>query len=104
MVTSTPTRRSAAAVASPPIPAPMIATESLFTWACLVFPKGNENSRNVLSRLFRFGRDLNGREFLELDIVEFAINSFDPADIYVLDHLTGFRIDRDRPARAFPRH
>jgi hypothetical protein len=45
-VTSMPTRRSAAAVASPPIPAPMIATESLFTRVRLdvgiVFPKGSE--------------------------------------------------------------
>src|SRR6516162_7977666 len=68
------------------------------------FSKGSKNGCNVLSRLFRFGRDLNGCELLKLYIVEFAINPFDPADIHVLNHLTSFRIDRHRTAWAFPRH
>src|SRR5437879_5774374 len=44
---------------------------------------------------------LEGREF---DVVEFAVDLLDLADVDVLDDVAGFRIDRDRAARAFPLH
>src|SRR5262245_38348735 len=43
-------------------------------------------------------------ELRELDVVELAVDLLDLADIDVLDDLAGVRIDRDRPARALPRH
>src|SRR5438034_5056458 len=44
---------------------------------------------------------LEGREF---DVVEFAVDLLDLADVDVLHDVAGFRIDRDRAARAFPLH
>src|ERR1700745_3293750 len=44
---------------------------------------------------------LEGREF---DVVEFAVDLLDLADVNVLHDVAGFRIDRDRAARAFPLH
>src|SRR5689334_1404607 len=44
---------------------------------------------------------LEGGEF---DVVEFAVDLLDLADVDVLHDVAGFRIDRDRAARAFPLH
>src|SRR4051812_17200640 len=44
---------------------------------------------------------LEGREF---DVIEFAVDLLDLADVDVLHDVAGFRIDRDRAARAFPLH
>src|SRR6266850_4040114 len=44
---------------------------------------------------------LEGREFY---VVEFAVDLLDLADVDVLHDVAGFRIDRDRAARAFPLH
>src|SRR6185295_18314151 len=40
----------------------------------------------------------------ELDVVEFAADLLDLADVDVLDDVARLGIDRDRPARAFPCH
>src|SRR6266699_6061346 len=45
---------------------------------------------------------LDGLECLELDVVEFTVDLLDLADVDVLHDVAGFRIDRDRAARAFP--
>src|SRR3954466_16373552 len=45
-----------------------------------------------------------GPEGLELDIVKFAVDLLDLADVDVLHDVAGFRIDRDRAARACPLH
>src|SRR5262245_42965771 len=44
---------------------------------------------------------LEGREF---DVVEFTVDLLDLADVDVLHDVAGFRIDRDRAARALPLH
>src|SRR6185312_8110488 len=44
---------------------------------------------------------LKSREF---DVVEFAVDLLDLADVDVLHDVAGFRVDRDRAARAFPLH
>src|SRR5436305_11825848 len=54
-----------------------------------------------LLRLAGILHRLEGREF---DVVEFAVDLLDLADVDVLHDVTGFRIDRDRAARAFPLH
>src|SRR5271155_3567761 len=43
-------------------------------------------------------------EFREFDVVEFAVDLLDLADIDVLHDVAGLRIDRDGAARAFPLH
>src|SRR5438067_5721688 len=43
-------------------------------------------------------------ESRELDIVELAVLLLDTADVDVLHDVAGLRIDRDRAARALPRH
>ena len=52
----------------------------------------------VLFRLRELGRVVDGIEFLELYVVEIAVNPFDPPDIDILDDVTSIGIDRDRPA------
>src|SRR6202011_530099 len=47
---------------------------------------------------------LDGLERRKLDIVELAVDLLDLADIDVLHDVAGFRIDRDRTARALPLH
>src|SRR6266852_28995 len=54
--------------------------------------------------LLRLAGVLDGLEGLEFDIVEFAVDLLDLADVDVLHDVAGFRIDRDRAARAFPLH
>src|SRR5260221_13838288 len=54
-----------------------------------------------LLRLAGILHRLKSREF---DVVEFAVDLLDLADVDVLDDVAGFRIDRDRAARAFPLH
>src|SRR5258707_9662527 len=54
-----------------------------------------------LLRLAGILHRLEGREF---DVVEFAVDLLDLADVDVLDDVAGFWIDRDRAARAFPLH
>src|ERR1700693_4997516 len=41
---------------------------------------------------------------LEFDVIEFAVDLLDLADMDVLDDVAGIRIDRDRAARALPFH
>src|SRR5262245_36365784 len=55
----------------------------------------------LLRHLQRF---LDRVEFPALDVVTLAVDLLDLADIDVLDDVAGLRIDRDRPARALPRH
>src|SRR5579871_1976110 len=43
-------------------------------------------------------------DFVELDIDERAVHLLDAADVDVLDDVARLRIDRDRAARALPRH
>src|SRR5947208_3781899 len=52
-----------------------------------------------LLRLAGILHRLEGREF---DVVEFAVDLLDLADVDILHDVAGFRIDRDRAARAFP--
>src|SRR5204863_7917569 len=47
---------------------------------------------------------LHRLEGCEFHIVQFAVDLLDLADVDVLHDVAGFRIDRDRPARAFPLH
>src|SRR6266568_1998978 len=54
-----------------------------------------------LLRLAGILHRLEGREF---DVVEFAVDLLDLADVDVLHDVAGFGIDRDRAARAFPLH
>src|SRR5262245_64866127 len=54
--------------------------------------------------LLHLQRVLDRVELRELDVVELAVDLLDLADIDVLDDLAGVRINRDRPARAFPLH
>src|SRR3979490_2224151 len=54
--------------------------------------------------LLRLAGVLDGFKSLELDVVEFAVDLLDLADVDVLHDVAGFRIDRDRAARAFPPH
>src|SRR2546426_3223381 len=61
---------------------------------------GMTTSRSLL-RLAGILHRLEGREF---DVVEFAVDLLDLADIDVLYDVAGFGIDRDRAARAFPLH
>src|SRR5229473_5638576 len=52
--------------------------------------------------LLRLAGVLDGFKSLELDVVEFAVDLLDLADVDVLHDVAGFRIDRDRAARALP--
>src|SRR5882762_3769642 len=54
--------------------------------------------------LLRLAGILHRLESRELHVVEFAVDLLDLADVDVLDDVAGFRIDRDRAARAFPLH
>src|ERR1700694_3540926 len=47
---------------------------------------------------------LDGLKSLEFDVIEFAVDLLDLGDVDVLYDVAGFRIDRDRAARAFPLH
>src|SRR5580658_6271799 len=49
-------------------------------------------------------RVLDRGEGIELDRIGLTVSFLDPADIDVLHDVAGFRIDRDRAARAFPTH
>ena len=49
-------------------------------------------------------RILDRLESREFDVVELAVDLLDLADVDVLHDVAGFRIDRDRAARAFPLH
>src|SRR5262245_46937174 len=66
------------------------------------YPPGAMSGRNVRDLLLHLQRVLDRRERRKLDGVELALALLDLADIDVLDDLAGFRIDRDRAARAFP--
>src|SRR4051795_3325083 len=54
--------------------------------------------------LLRLAGVLYRLEGRELDVVEFAVDLLDLADVDVLDDVAGFGIDRDWAARAFPLH
>src|SRR6202790_4608768 len=54
--------------------------------------------------LLRLAGVLDGLKSLELDVVEFAVDLLDLADVDVLHDVAGLRVDRDRPPRAFPFH
>src|SRR5262252_7643481 len=54
--------------------------------------------------LLHFQRIFDGLEGRELDVVKLALHLLDLADVDVLDDLARLRINRDLPARAFPRH
>src|SRR3979411_1338417 len=59
----------------------------------------------VNSSLFRgFHRVLNSLKGSKLDIVEFAIDLLDLADINILNNVPRLRINRYRPARTLPFH
>src|SRR5207248_7650759 len=62
---------------------------------------GMTRFRASLLRLAGILHCLEGGEF---DIVELAVDLLDLADVDVLHDIAGFRIDRDRAARAFPLH
>src|SRR6202035_5956716 len=47
---------------------------------------------------------LDGFEGRKFDVVEFAVDLLDLADVDVLHDIAGFRIDRDGAARALPLH
>src|ERR1051325_6437179 len=49
-------------------------------------------------------RILHGRVLVELDVIELSVTALDPADVDVLDDVARAGIDRNRPARALPRH
>src|SRR4051812_21352310 len=59
---------------------------------------------DVVASLLRLAGVLHGLEGLEFDVVKFAVDLLDLADVDVLHDVAGFRIDRDRTARAFPLH
>src|SRR6476469_10042969 len=46
----------------------------------------------------------DGFKGLEFDVVELAVDLLDLADVDVLHDVAGFRIDRNRAARALPLH
>src|SRR5208283_3979530 len=50
----------------------------------------------------RLERVLDGFDRRELDIVQLAVDPFDPSDIDVLDDVAGLRVDRNGTARACP--
>src|SRR5437588_9693356 len=54
--------------------------------------------------LLRLAGILDVGEGCELDVVKFAVDLLDLADVDVLHDVAGFRVDRDRAARAFPLH
>src|SRR5207302_7615550 len=54
--------------------------------------------------LLRLAGILDGVKGCELDVVEFAVDLLDLADVDVLHDVARFRVDRDRAARAFPLH
>src|SRR6195256_3248732 len=54
--------------------------------------------------LLRLAGILHSLESRKFDVVEFAVDLLDLADVDVLHDVAGFRIDRDRAARAFPLH
>src|ERR1043165_4904408 len=49
-------------------------------------------------------RVLDVLDLVELDIDELAADLLDPADVNRLDHVARLGVDRDRAARALPRH
>src|SRR6478609_7956965 len=61
-------------------------------------------SPRVATLLFSLAGVFHGLKRLEFDVVEFAVDLLDLADVDVLHDVAGFRIDRDRAARAFPLH
>src|SRR5580698_11431930 len=61
-------------------------------------------ARRLARSLLGLAGILDGLKGLELDVVEFAVDLLDLADVDVLHDVAGFRIDRDRAARAFPLH
>src|SRR5260370_7443432 len=61
-------------------------------------------SPRLSTSLLRLAGVLDGLEGREFDVVEFAVDLLDLADVDVLHDVAGFRIDRDRAARAFPLH
>src|SRR5207247_4198620 len=54
--------------------------------------------------LLRLAGVLDGLEGREFNVVELAVDLLDLADVDILHDVAGFRIDRDRPTRAFPLH
>src|ERR1700716_4152647 len=67
-------------------------------------PNVNADHAGACQSLLRLASVFHGLESLEFDVVELAVDLFDLADIDVLHDVAGFRIDRDRAARAFPLH
>src|SRR5258705_6584523 len=65
---------------------------------------GRSRSPTVAPSLLRLAGVLDGLEGCEFDVVELAVDLLDLADVDVLHDVAGFRIDRDRAARAFPLH
>src|SRR5215217_1443311 len=65
-------------------------------------PGGWTSARGLFRRLHRV---LDGRDLVELDIVELAVGpALDPAQVDVLDDVAGLGIDRDGSARTLPSH
>src|SRR5438270_241951 len=63
----------------------------------------NDGGRDPPS-LLRLAGILDRLEGGEFDVVEFAVDLLYLADEDVLHDVAGFRVDRDRPARALPLH
>src|SRR5882762_5709859 len=59
--------------------------------------------RTLLLHAF-LDRVLDVLDLVDLDVEQLALDLLDPADVDRLDDVACFRIDRDRPARAFPLH
>src|SRR6266700_4945569 len=57
---------------------------------------------NNSSLFFGLAEILDGLKGGELDVVELAVDLLDLADVDVLHDVAGFRVDRDRAARALP--
>src|SRR3982074_712986 len=60
--------------------------------------------RNDLRSLLRLAGILHRPEGREFDVVEFAVDLLDLADVDVLHDVAGLGINRDRAARALPLH
>src|ERR1044072_3656740 len=71
---------------------------------CVFFP-GAPPGRSASIRLHpRLDRILDVLDLVELDIDDLAVDLLNAADVDGLDDVARLRIDRDRPARAFPGH
>src|SRR5580704_129382 len=66
--------------------------------------KSPRDDAAVAASLLGLAGILHRRKRREFDIVEFAVDLLDLADVDVLHDVARLRIDRDRAARAFPLH